>query len=240
MTCCVTVREIVDEVYTLLGDPDRERWTVAQLVTFINEALCEILTYRPDEFAVTTEITLQPGRLQRVPDGYRQLISLEYNIGGDETPIQETAESIQRTFVGRPCRLPSSACYVVQSWSRNSKDRRTFYVNPPVPKGVTHRVVATLVANPPKHDKQRLDDCLGIDCAYRAQVVDWVMARALEVDVESERNASMITHHKQAFYTALGVDYLQESRFNSGNWLGRTAQDEPNQQVGTQPAPMRR
>jgi len=170
MSCCVTVREIVDQVYGLLADPQRKHWTVEQLVDYINEALCEILTYRPDAFTTTTTLTLQPGRLQRLPSEYRQVVSLDFNAGGEQTPIREISEEKFRSILGSRCKRRNDACYEVRTWGRNPADMRSFYVNPPVPDGTTHDVVATVVQQPPKHSPDRLDECVGIDCAYREQV----------------------------------------------------------------------
>jgi len=234
MTCCTTVREIIDEAYVLLGDPERERWTVDQLVGFINEALCEILTYRPDEFTDVVELTLQPGRLQRLPREYRQFVSLEHN-AGDDYPLQEVPEDLLRAFSRKRCVPRRSACYRVTSWSRNAANKKTFYVDPPVPDGMNPVVVATVVLPPPVHHPDKLDECIGLDCAYRAQIVDWVMMRALEVDQESERQLAMSETYRRKFYTALGVDYVQESRFNSGNWLGRTSEGEAAPQTTSAP-----
>lgn len=234
MACCTTVREIVDRAFTLLGDKEREHWTVAQLVGYVNEALCEIQSYRPDAFAQTVELLLQPGRLQRLPNEYRRVVSIDFN-GTDGPPINETSEDILRTFQGHGCQNAPRGCYEVMSWSRNPVDHSVFYVNPPVPAGSTHTVQATVAAYPPKHTPDNLDACLGVDCAYDAQVLDWVLARAYEVDIESEYAVRQAAMYRRNFYSALGIEYLQESRFESGNYLGRTEDGESARSVGTLP-----
>jgi hypothetical protein len=96
-------------------------------------------------------------------------------------------------------------------------------------------VLASVVAHPPKHAPEKLDVCVGLDCAYDAQILDWVLGRAHEMDIESEYSMRQADKYRRNFYTALGVDYMQESRFNSGNFLGRTSDGEPARSVGTMP-----
>ena len=240
MTCCTTVRDIIKRAGRLLGDEEHVVWGVDDLVQYVNEALCEIQSYRPDAFVRTVRLVLRPGREQRLPDEYRKLVSINANITGDGEGrmISETSDSMLRAFAGRPCvDLDRLDCYEVLSWSRNKVDDRVFYISPPVPVGHQALVSATVVVYPPRHTAQKLDECLGVDCAYDAQVLDWVLARAYEADIESARNTEMAARHKQNFYAALGTEYVQESRFNSGNWLGREPDGDPAQ--ATQAPPRR-
>ena len=231
MTCCTTVRTIIDRAAELLGDTDHVIWSVDTLVLHVNEALCELQSYRPDAFVRTVTLSLSPGREQRLPDQYRKLVSINANVsgdGGEGRMISETSDSILRAFARRPCvDISRTDCYEVLSWSRNAKDPRVFYISPPVPAGHTALVTATVIAYPPRHDAARLDECLGVDCAYDAQVLDWVLSRAYEADIESARNSEMAVRHKNNFYTALGLEYAQESRFESDTWLGREKDGDP-------------
>ena len=228
MTCCTRVKDILDQVGRLLGDVDHRVWPPAQLVSFINEALAELMTYRPDAFSRTVTLTLGSGGKQVLPPEYHSIVDILQNLrdGKEGRPVQEVADVTFRRFA--PLRTPIRVDeYEVWSWSRVKGDQRTFYVSPPVPEGRRVEVRAVVVVYPPRHVPEALERCLGVDRAYDAQVVDWVLARAYEQDIESVRNTEMAARHKQQFYAALGVEYRQESAFRSGQWLGRTDEGQP-------------
>jgi hypothetical protein len=242
--CCTTVRDIITRAARLLGDVEHAVWPVDVLVQHLNEGLCELQSYRPDAFIKTVELTLRPGREQRLSAEYRRIVSINANITGDGTEgrmVSEVSDAVLRAFSKRPCvDVRRRDCYEVLSWSRNKTDPRIFYVSPPVPPGHRALVSATVVMYPPRHLPTKLDECVGVDCAYDAQLLDWVLSRAYEEDIESVRNTEMAVRHKRNFYDALGIEYLQESRFNSGRWLGREADGDTNKSLGTMPPDTRR
>lgn len=102
----VTVGQIVLEVSTQLNDQEPgftyARWTQAELVTFLNDALVQVGTYRPDAFDTTLTITLIPGFQQQLPTGYSLLKSVDYNVGATpcaNAPIVECDLAVLRTFL---------------------------------------------------------------------------------------------------------------------------------------------
>lgn len=234
--CCTTVRDILERAWVLLGDQEHVRWTPSQLVAYIDEALQEILTLRPDAFTETRQLVLHVGRRQLLPPDCWRIVSVDALVDGQREPVVEVPEYILRAYRHRRSTLGRDRdCYRPLSWSRDTTNHRVFYVDPPVPEGAQVAVEATVVVKPRRHSPDRLDECVGVDGAYDAQVLDWVLARAYEMDIESDRAVAMAKYYRDNFYKALSGDYVQESRFQSGKYLGRTEEGETRDAGGRPP-----
>ena len=231
------------------------QWPVGELVGHINEALCELSAHRPDAFVEQVEMTLKPGRRQEAPKGYSAILSLDYNIppnGSLDGPeaggkISETSVEFAAAFSlgascfsssGPSCGDPSphggtnssavSEPAKITGYERNKLDQSVVYVQPPVPRGKVVKVAATLQKLPCKHSADHLKAPLGLSCKYDSAVVDWVLMRCFEKDIESEFARQAAERHRTHFYQALGAKYTMESQFGSQFWEGRTPDGEPN------------
>ena len=243
MTCtsgCSTVRELIVRAANILNDFDHEtgthiRWHQSTLVAYLHESLCELQAHRPDAFACTRTLTLQPGSSQQLPPDLQSLVRIEQNNSTAEngstiegSTISEADERISRAFKKKRC-LSSSATdcfatspapYSVGSYTKNPFDESHFTVSPPVPQGQTATVRAVVVRRPARISATDLDAVIEPACKYEAQLVDWVVMRAYETDIESASSMAMAKQHRDHFYLALASKYLQAQRQGSGLYLG--------------------
>jgi len=197
-------------------------FTEEDLLSYYNDALCQILALRPDAFAEVTEIKLTEGECQKLSDEFHQLLNI---IGAEKAPDSDTVQSsdeLMSHFRRKSC--PSGAAsgpYAAKTFTVNAATKVDFIVDPPVPSGQTPVVKATVVRAPAMAETKDLDapSCLGHE--YNAILCDWMLHRAYSAETENAENRSWAEFHYQKFYNTFTTNYLQGQRFGSGFYLGR-------------------
>lgn len=230
-----TVGEIILDVSTHLNDQQPgfpyARWTQAELLEFENDALIQVGIYRPDAYCTSTTILLTPGYLQFVPTGYSVLKSCDYNATGGPcagAPIIQCDLKILRAFFKMPC-TPTGGQqnYRVRTYAYDPANPLIFYVSPPVPTWATPEITITAVKDAPQYTLADLAVPIAIDQKYTNAIIAWMMMKAYEVDTESVSSARQAAEQRSHFYQMLGVSYKQESRFQSGYFLGQRGDKDP-------------
>jgi len=248
-----TIADMVHRAAAVLNDTEQGyehvQWSKGDLVTYLNEALCELSAHRPDAFVEQVELSLVQGARQVVPSKYTALLSLDYNLprgaslddgiaGGKISPVSSDFAAVfsdeNSCFAGgSSCGIPVThddhpPSYEVKSYTMNKLDDRVFYVKPPVPIGETASVVATVQKVPVRHSTSHMKKCLDVACKYESALLDWMLMRAWERDVESEFARQAAKAHREHFYGSIMAKYNQEAQFHSEYWRGRTPADDPN------------
>ena len=192
-------------------------------------------------------LDLVPGAKQNLPDGVSDLVSLDYNTApgsdGEQIvgkPIVEeagTVAGVQETDCDdvNPGVKPTPESVTIKSFSNEGILPGSFVVNPPVPAGGSAQVLATVIAEPNQLCASNLKADLGVACKYVGLLTNWIMYRAWAVDVESVYAKEMSDRYFKQFYTILGAAYTQETRFNSGWYLGQQG-DSTTRGSDTKPA----
>ena len=207
---------------------------MSELLSYLRDALASLSSYRPDAFSTTENITLQPGRMQRLPEGAVSLSSIDSNVDGSESPVLNANHSLARAFYAKQCGEDNSSkdCagqpqYRVRTYTYDPKAPKVFYVSPPVPGSGQFSVQATVVRNAPEIDASDWFATLDIDLKYVPIVKDYMLAKAYGKETESVTSMRLASSHLASFYQALGVNYKQESRFHSGYYLGQRGEGDP-------------
>ena len=201
------------------------RWPQLELLGYLNEGLIEVGNYRPDAFTSAVNLTLVAGSQQSIAGVGTQLKSIDSNGPSSlcpAAPITQVDLQLMRTFYKKPC-LPTGGPteYRVLTYAYDAKNPLVFYVSPPVPAGNTAQVVATIVRIADQYDNSTLNSNLAIDQKYYNALKFWVLARAYEVDTESNTSQAESEKYYKKFYNLLGVQYKQASDFNGGRYLGQ-------------------
>lgn len=232
----ITVDSIVFEVSNQLNDQGivpYTRWSRATLITYLNDALIQVGTFRPDAYSQTIQSALVAGSEQLLPVGYSMLKSIDYNAAASNcpnAPITETNLDLLRAFFKKPC-LPSggASTYRVLSFAYDPRNPRVFYVSPPVPADAAGTQVSlTLVADAPAYTAADTTTPIGIDQKYKNALIAWMEMRAYEVDTESVTSRQTKLDCEGLFWKTLGINYKQESAYKSGWYLGQRGSQDPN------------
>jgi hypothetical protein len=224
-----TPAQIILSVSTSLNDQEPGftfvRWPQLELLGYLNEGSIEVGNYRPDAFTSTANLTLSAGSQQTISGVGILLKSIDSNGASSlcpAAPITQVDLQLLRSFYKKPC-LPTGGPleYRVLSYAYDAKNPLTFYVSPPVPAGNTAQVVATIVRAADQYDNTTINSNLLIDQKYYNALKFWMLARAYEVDTESNTSQMESEKFYKKFYNLLGVQYKQASDYNGGRFLGQ-------------------
>lgn len=134
----MSIATLVDDAARELQDIDHVRWSRADLVDYINQAMFELIRFRPDIVAETVTLNLSEGTRQVVPDDSMQLIELVRNEPSghairyvDERLLSASAPN----WHGRP------ASGRIHDYCWDSEQPSTFYVYPPAKSGTKVQAV---------------------------------------------------------------------------------------------------
>jgi len=189
--------DVLQRASIILNDEDFVRWTKEELFAWLNDAACEVVIRRPAARAVTGEITLDAGALQRLPDGGLELLDVVRNVGG--RPVRRTdRQLLDDSAPDWPIMRQASA---IKHYTFDERTPTVFYVYPPAKAGVT--VEALYSEAPPAVAAD--DDLLELDRAYMGPLVSYLLYRALAKDSEFA-NGTLAAAHFQAFTEALGTN----------------------------------
>jgi hypothetical protein len=222
-----TVGQYVTHVSTQMNDqrPSRAftRWGRGLLLDYLNLGLNEIGTYRPEAFAKDVIIDLVAGATQTT-DYSKTIVALSSNMDG--TPIlpgdieMATAFNAYAICPIEPRIINGEARYLVRSFALDKHNKHKFYVDPPVPKGLVVQVNASITGEVPQYTLADWDKPIVMESKFSGDLVDYMMAKAFELDMESAQSRSNSQSLFKKFYDVMGVKYKMESRYRSGNYLG--------------------
>ena len=92
----ITAQDIIDEAALSLNDPNKQRWTVVDLLGYLNDAQRSAVLLRPEVNPVTTIVPTVAGSRQSLPtDGYA-LIDVVRNMGTDDSDIGDAITPVSR------------------------------------------------------------------------------------------------------------------------------------------------
>lgn len=193
------------------------RWTRADLLAYLNEALCMLAIVRPNIFLGTQEIELKQGVVQTLPPGVKALYAIEGTLQKDGS-LSAKRPSKSDIYLSRwfndPCAtaraLRGATEYVVASYSVDANDKQMFKVQPPVPPPPPAVKVLARVLKAPRGLTEEGDDP-GVDCCYVPALLEWMLYRAYGVDDESASSPQRSREHFAAFLAILQIDAAQQA-----------------------------
>ena len=201
------------------------RWGRGLLLDYMNLGLSEIGTYFPDDFTQTIEVTLKPGREQSI-DTINNIVSVTNNADG--TPLTVMDQGLSESFAVYDICQPSinfvngEPVYRAVSYAIRREDSRKFIVEPPVPQGMAPILLVSIDGAIPEYTTADWDSPHNVPPKYTNPLMDFILGKALGLNMESVSSQAESREHLQRFYSVLGINYKQSSRFNSGYYQGKT------------------
>lgn len=199
-----TCDDIVTRVSGLLNDqyPGNEfvRWSKNAVECAYREARGAVNLIRPDLAVSTVEMDLQPGTLQRVPEGCLQLVDV-VGLLDENGNITEKASSgsgsLSKWFTSE-C-ASSSGDYTLDSFERDKHDNTIFFVQPPVPVGTEKKIMIKCAGG--------CGDDNAVDCRFEAPIIEYMMFRLLGTEDDSSTAAAASATHLRTFAMLLNINY---------------------------------
>lgn len=191
----IPVLDIIARASTILNDEDHVRWTVPELLDWINDGAGEIVIRRPQARARIAKVDLVAGALQSLPEGAIQLIDVVRNVPG-----RSISRVSRRLLDDQEPDWYDAKAGPTRHYTLEEETPTFFYVYPPAVSGA--KVEAKYSEAPPKVAAE--SDTLDLDRAYIGPLVSYALYRSLAKDSEFA-NGSVAVAHFQAFTEALGT-----------------------------------
>jgi len=189
----IAVADIITRAGIVLNDESHVRWTVPELLAWINDAASEVVIRRPMAGAKTEALELAQGTLQTV-DAI-ELMDVIRNLPGGRA-IDRTQRYLLDS--ADPDWYSMTPQNQVRHFMFDDRYRTQFYVYPPVVAGTE---VEVLVARAPEATSE--SDTLAMAREYLSSILNWVLFRALSKDDEYG-NGAVAASYYQAFEAGLG------------------------------------
>lgn len=223
-----TAQDVLTAAGTLLSDDGFVRWTLPELVTWMNAGLGAIVLQKPSATASTVAFPLVSGTLQTLPSEYLSILRPVRNLRGtaaDRQPrkvltvVDDTAISSLNPGWHDPYSVPFKQ--QVKHFIFDEANPRSFYVYPGNDgTGSIELVVcakpATIVANGNENALASYAADLPLDLTYYDALLDYIMHRAYSKDMQFAGSANRAVMHYQQFARALGLKVASE-RYSSPN-----------------------
>jgi hypothetical protein len=204
------VADVLVRIDDLLGDADRVRWTAAERIRWMNEAMGAIMTRRPQAFAVNQVIPLVAGTLQTLPAANAQLLDVVRNMGANGTTPGKVIRRTDRQLLddSDPNWHTTTASASIKHYTFDDRTPSLFYTYPPAVAGT--QVEVSYAKLPQALAENATTGSLEIGAEYLEPVVNFVCYRCHSKDSEYAVSALAVAYY-QAFESALGIKNQTES-----------------------------
>jgi len=200
----LTANDVFTRVSDIMQDQTNVRWTLDELLRYLNDGRREVAIARPDLYASTANVALASGTKQALPADGMRLIDVTRNMPNDipGKAIRITEREI--LDAQRPDWHTETPAALVKHFMYDERNPRSFYVYPPVTAG--HKVEVTYGQTPTDIVIGNISTTqLAQEDIYSGALVDYVCYRAFSKDSEYAGNAQRAAVHYTQFQNALGL-----------------------------------
>lgn len=229
----LTADTILKRANITLQDDGYVRWTLPELMLYLNDAMNELALHKPNAVTQTVELPLAEGTLQTIADEYISLIRVTRNLetlsaspsgrtGGKAITITSrgTLDVVMPDWQN-PNVLPyaDDVEHVIQDMA----DPRSFYVIPGnTGNGTIEAVMAVLpteLAVASNDSGLALEhyttlELEGIPAVFKNALTDYVLFRAYSKDTADQASAARATAHYNLFAGAIGLKVQSDKSAN--------------------------
>jgi len=205
MAGTLTGTNLLSRIKDTLQDTTSVRWPEAELIRYINDAQREIVNFRPESSATTTNVQLTTGTKQTLPSAGLRLIKVVRNMSaasGSATGkrairiVNPDILNTQEPDWHDPTVSGDAAhTTIVKHYMFDEDDPRNYYVYP----GVAGNAFVEVVYSASPTDLSSASSTIGVDDIYANAIIDFVLYRAYMKDAEYAGNAQRASNHYQLF-----------------------------------------
>jgi hypothetical protein len=203
--------DIITRCGRILLDTANTRWPVAELIDYINDAMQQIVLFRPDANAKNENMPLVTGTKQVIPAGGIRLLRVTRNMGANGTTPGSAIREVSRLALDAELDDWHSANNYgtsVKHYVFDDVDPSTFYVYPGLQAGQNAFIEIIYSANPAKATTS--GSTLALKDQYINPIVDWVLYRAYSKDADFAGNLNRAHAHLQSFANELQITMRME------------------------------
>lgn len=225
-------RDILEAASTLLLDEEYTRWTLPELVRWLNEGVKAICLAKPSAYSLTQPLVLQQGTRQALPTAATSLLRVVRNLkdqasppaGGrivTPVPVEDLDASDPYWHDGTVTTFKKE----VRNFVYSEDDPQTFYCYPGNDgTGILEIVIAALPTPVAATGDVNLiasyDVEIGIEDIYTPALVDYVCFRSQSKDDDGAMPGRASAHYSQ-FATAVGLKVQNSAVYSPSNQNAR-------------------
>lgn len=209
-----TCDDLIVTVSKLLNDQlaghEYTHWSREDIECAYAEAVAAVSLVRPDLAVGLVSVELSEGSLQRVPSECLELhkvIGVEDENGNVSETASKSNNNLAKWFPS-VCSVDSSGTYTIASYDVDENNPYIFYVQPPVPKGFTGKVLIQCAGGCKDFE---------IDCRFETPIIEFMLYRLLNTELDSTTSNSAADKHLNNFVTLLGLSYQMKQRLIGGD-----------------------
>ena len=204
-----TAKSVIQRCTEELFDETSIRWTVAELVRYLNDGQREIVLYRPDSTATTASLALAAGARQTLPAAASKLLYIERNTSGKKRVV--TNPSWRVLIEGEPEWESMATSLEIQHYAYDVRVPTQFLVYPPATLGASLEIVysaypANITEPAANTTFEAVTGSISVSDIFANPLRDYIVFRALSKDTEFAGNAVLAQARYNAFASALGID----------------------------------
>ncbi len=199
----LTVQDILTDARAILIDPVAVRWTDAELILWLNDAMRQCVLIKPDCNPITEEFVCVAGYKQSFSTLALDLVLLLDVVantstgGGTETAVTFIKRNVLDTE--DPTWRSVTETTEIQHYMYNTRQRDIFYVYPPATVGSTLELVYAAVPTA----VTVVGDTVPLQDIYGPSLVNYVVWRAFSKDSDFAGNMQLAGGYYSAFVQGL-------------------------------------
>lgn len=199
----IAVDTVITAARTVLQDPNKVRWTDAELVAWLNGGLRDISTLRPDIMAEYVEVPLTNGLMQELPAACVRIMDVINNTAAPRTAVVQISRSLlDLQFPNWASTAPNA---VTKHVIYDERIPKRFMVFPPAVTGHSLLMLCSMVPTEVELVSGTfvLGATISLPTRYTNALIDYVLFRAFSKDAEDENYVARSTAHYNLFKSAL-------------------------------------
>lgn len=214
----VTAKTIIDKASIQLIDLTNIRWTRAELLSWLNDGLRQIVTIQPSASSTTVSKQLVAGTRQSIPTDGWLLLSVYRNLGTNGTTPGRIIRLISREILDsfNPYWNTDTATAEVRNYIYTDQDQTAFYVYPP--NTGTQYIELNYSSQPA--DLTLETQPIPIFDVFQSALVDYILYRACSKDAEYAPGVALSQSYMATFVAAVQGKNQSEVTNNPTQALG--------------------
>lgn len=197
----VTAQTILNKAAIQLTDIANIRWTRAELLSWLNDGMRQIVVIQPSASSTTSVVKLDAGTRQTIPDDGWLLLAIYRNMGTTGTTPGRAIRIVSREILDgfNPNWHTDTAKAEVRNYIYTNQDQLAFYVYPP--NTGTQYVELNYSAQPT--DLTSESQVIPIFDIFQSALVDYILFRACSKDAEYAPGLALAQGYLATFTAAI-------------------------------------
>jgi len=191
----LTTNDVITRASVILLDTSNVRWSVSELLAWVNDGRRDMATLRPDLYAVRTSLSLVPGARQSLPSDGIRLVDITHNTSGPAVTVtqKESLDLFQSNWQS------GTQSGTITHFMTDERYPTDFWVYPPASNTASLEII--YYGKPADYNS---GDALSTqEGMYLSALVDYVCYRGFAKDTEYAGSADRAVMHYNNFKGAL-------------------------------------